>query len=1574
MSLISQIYGLANSVAYIRCGGSGINTQLVLQSLSSGFGVDTGNNGAYVYNMFITNTGTGVFFNYGFDNHSLYYTSLESSVPMDGYSQIGTAAIIYAYATFPNISESTIAEYINVYCQNTQNYFGGVGYNIDSSGIDYILSQFSLSGINAQITGAPTTIPSQAINYNWYNAAPLFLNPDLSETIIRDVENQYYYLSGQLIYQGLPTGLQPCIKYNSTIHTSSGDISVSVIQNTPCYDKSSYIGPVSGIQFFREFTDGPGSSGYFDTAMINEYTAFDETVLSPMDYSSNDILLYSNQIDSSGNYILIYSGVQIDVPGFFNPDNEYGYGHTNFLAPGEAGCAWDSANYFDDGVPFMRMHEGDNHPKLYWNNDCLSYNEDGSCAQCTGTGQYYNWTGWKFAPFELNGSWAKSFSPIKTNPQIDTGRVLKRALSTDNYYIVNEDGSHSPMTSYLGITDVNGELFVSGSYVGPPQLAGNETLPGFVFWETFDNTNFPDFTNINIRPAFLSGEQYVISDFYLFTGQNATHYPATDSTKANIVITQTIHSSDVGNYDDIFKKCLAMGDNFGNTASGSSDLQSNAGYLYTGYSFLQNGIEIGIAQLLDNAETIGAGYSTLNYINGYQSGVSKFYLSNQYGYIITGDASNGINYLGQLTVYSYFSNGVLSAVNTGWTGIFAPIPPTVAYDYLNVYAPIYVSQNVENYLPRYSSGPFLTYQNQFLYPNAQSVVEIYDANFNGFPVNVAYALTIKEETVREVFATSGLVGGLNNHVIIRANSNSQPYSLSTTMATPFIPNSSLYTYTYNWLQNTSLYSDIGSFFYSANFGTDCVNQDYVPSLDGSPSPDYCSQMNLNSHFFGTNSSLFNQGVKYTGYLASRTISGKIGQTLSSTPILDTQPVGGGLYWGYKSSKISGVLTYVPPIFDLSEYALNVTSGLSGAMIGSIAGQSSPAFSNNGLVRYGSLYDTNGNYNGKDPFFYEYVGGRIGIGADTEGGYHDKGVIGDAWYQADAQVWGQNWGICIIDGNYNYIPYRYPQNDQYLSLVALTSTGLGIYIRGMSYYPYYLNWKYQPFLSPIGPIGATIISKELGNFNGEYYFDLDLKQAFYPLKNANSSGLYSSSGLTLGPFDRDVELCITGKNSIAPSGTFIIDGELITNQYSSCALNYVETFYPSSSVTLDQAGRGSIVSTFKIVPSGHATNLNISGAGMIGLTGGTIITIRPRTCFGAVDSISISQQSPLISGDLGIMNSFNYITNGSENLFTFSNDSKFESLVGRTLSITTTPREEILYPEPGDDFDSILKPTFDKFGNKIYSQQHPTYSYWKIKTPSATFTGVRETTRVYISIDSISTSLGQIPYQTFQTIIPSGSCLVSGIFAYTGEAESAVISDGIYLSGVSGASSLSGIFTPVYISDTLQRLPSGIEVLPTGNIIPSQVLPAPSLLEERKNFFQITGNDEYVPIIPSYASGDYFYNAYLWPAWSDLALLNPEVVYEQMPPDDGNVFLGSYLTFSASQGQPIGTGYNPNENVTYQVISQYTFLDSTSTNAIYNTGTCIFSGTAAQTTLTSGNLSGILAVDGESLSMAINLGG
>lgn len=1582
MSTASQIFGLASVAAYIRNGGS-IDSKYIIETMNISFGGNSGD-GAYIYNLFKADT--GLLYTNGFSVSSqTNYKNLEDAVsPFTNSdpSKIGTAAIVYGYSNNLNADQDTIVKYINTYNKNVSQTYNTSFISLSSATIDYFLSSFSLQGVNNDINSSPESAMSvkKGINYNWYDSSPLFTNfiDSPLQTLIKDVENQYYYLSGELLYPSLPSGLAPCISAQVSVNTPTGLTKISIFKKTPCIDQSTYVGPASGTKFFRVFNDGPGTSGYFDDSITSGYIGYDKNLLPRRDYYSNSDVVYTYDMGTGGYYYPLVSGAQSDIPGVFSSSAEYGVGKTNVILH-DIDSHWSAPEEYIAHAPLMRMHQGDNLIKISVEKVCLGY--DGPNCNLWGyvTG-YHNWTGWKFAGLELDKYWSGHFANVGLNPKLDTSRLLKRVLNLNNNFIDNT--IYSP---YLNVIDTGDGTLTCCSiynappgatvYVGPPQLNATSAIPGFVFYQTFANNNFSDKVQIVMRPAISrsnsasinsdSVRDFEISNFNIFSGTNAASFPLGSTGKKDLYI--SINSSGLVNYDDIFRKSLSIGDNFQNQVTFNLSAQSNAGYNYSGYNFFKSGVPISASDLLSsNIEKIGATYSQVNYIDGYKrldNGL-KYKMSNLKASIITGEILSGINYTGQEFDFRYFSSGVLGALNRYWES-FCPVPSDVLNNLPN-YSEIYASQPVENYLPRYASGPYATFNTTFLYPNAQLFFNKYNSVTSGFPYKVKYKLSIKEETVREVYITSGLNGDIKNHFVIRADTNNSPFNLGATMATPFVANNTLLKDRYDFNKNKTLYPNNGEFFNQAAM-PHFVDANYVPNRDG------CTQLNLNSSILGDGDINFNCGVRYTGRLLQRKIYTGVNKFKY---VLASEPLTNGTFWGYKGREVSGEMVYCPPLFNLATLSLSPSDGLRQAIYSKILEVSSPTFSNDGLVRYGSLLNENYDYNGKDPIYCEYVGGRIGSGAELEGGTHSKGIIGDNLYDFNLENWGTaKFGNCVGYGNHTI---RYPQNDKYFTFLSLNSGGLKINTRNLFYYPFYLNATYHPFTSSISNVGVTVtpVQTSVGG-TSDFYFDFDLKDNFYPLRDAITSGFYSglyySGGFNIGPFDRDVEFCITGKHSIVPSGYLIIDGEQLTyDGLGGCPLNDIEGFYANSGIVLGQGNRNEKLTTFKLIPSGKSANVNISGYGKIGLPNKSIVTIRPRTIFGAVDYYS-ADTNLSIGGDRSIMDSFKYVNNGTESIFTFPSTS-FNSLLGSTISLNTNPLTKIIFPIPDNDFDLILKPTIDSFGNKTYTQKSPTFSYWSQKYKSlginAYFTGIREVTRIYLSIDKFETQYGEIPYQSIKTIIPSGECIVSGVFSYSGQAESAVITEGIVLSGWTGsgfcANSLKNIYEPLYVSDVLGRLPTGIATLPSGTTA-HPIFPAPSLMKKRKNYFKITGGDAYVNVD---SSTNLNYNKFIWPALSDLAILNPSVVYEQLPSDDGSVFTDSHLIFSACQGQIFSGAKNPTEDVTYQAITNYLFLDTLSTNALYNTGKCIFTPVVEEFLLHSGELTGIFTPDGTPLNLAV----
>lgn len=1657
MSILDNIYGLASTTLYIRSQLiSPSDTKYLLERLSLAFTKEQ-YKGSYFYEVYKSKP--NLLKSSGF-NGNQEWVNIENLIEGDRKTQLGLSSLIYSMSVFPNLDPKYQEYYIN-----KLNYYINSGNSvpyIPYLKINQIYNSFSLTNLNSEIAKSPKDFETRVVNYNWYDAEPLFSDPasDLSLTQrIKDSENQYYYLRGEIIYD-FNIGHSKCQKNKITISTPTGEIQTYIYDNLPCFEEETFVGPVTGIKFNRIFNDGPPSSGYFDSGTMQSYINFDENVLDKKDYFSNKQNLFSFYKDNLDNYVFLKSGFQLDAQGPISSIGEYGNGRTNWITD-EEGCRWTREDL--ETLPLMRMHQGDNLPKYHYYKIRVSQNE---CL--TGINGPLNWTGLKFANFELKDDWLNYFKYTNTNPRLDKQRFLKRALNIENYLdeTVFPNQIHSP---YLNVVDTgDGDLFCN-NYIAYPQLNENySTLPGFAFYQTFDNlsfgsglgTNKEEFLSINIYPSFSksnfsltnskSNRSIEISKFPIFTGRRNDHSIISNS--FYLEINKKFNSSSMNDYDDIFKKVLSIGDNFNNGVSGSSSLQSNAGYIYTGYKIIKNGEKIQLEDLLSEYENkkIGQKYSKIKFITGYlETGTNLIYETVPLtAHIAYPDENGNLKNPGDYIVYYYLNNQTgensLLAFNSGWTENFAPIPKGVL-DNQDKYTPLYGYQKVENYFPRYYSGPFAVYENKFLYPNANEFYKKYKYLRSGFPYKISYVINVREENAREIFADSGFFGGVSYKNVIRAsglpfdsftnnqNENVSVSDLKVLMVDPFSPISTDQSLieAYDYYTNTGLYkhprtinvlNGVNSFYYGSNFQD---NKEYVDSFYV-PSVDYCLQDNLNNELinshapkseeifnpyvpdisflqeqllFGAKDYSYNfnptfiQGIKVTGKIDLKKIKFRIGDEILETEIPFINKRSDGLFWGYFGRQLSGQMFYSTPLFDLSLLNKNVNDGLKSGILKNLSNFKSSAqsaFSNNGFVEDGSLYENNV-YNGKDPLFYEYIGGRIGEGADFEGGYHNLGLIGDSWYSYNNDF--------FKNGPNTYIGN--PISDSYTFLTFLNSGNLNIYSRNLAFYPYYSNWKYKQLDSSFNLDQIELTPILVGEQN---YYNFNLKQ-YFNLKEVNGAEgeFYYSSGFTIGPFSQDVELCVLSGNSIIPSGNLYIDGKIIAgngpfpeklkdrNQdiYYNNVINLMpfsggispESPYTGGGINTVVRGnkRNPNLTTFKLIPSGGSININISGKENIGFNENAIVTIRPRT---AVFGVSFHDQ-PLeirqktfdkISGDFTYLEGCYFINNGTESRFSFPINGDVTSLIGKKFEYITNPNITYLFPKPpSEDFDQTLSAygilEYDRVGNKIYNTARgPTFEYWRIKNPDLIFEILRDATRISFEIESINIEYGDIPYQSQKIIIPSGDCTISGVFGYTGQAESALISQGIYISGISGARVFSEVFNPHYVSDILKRLPSQIEKLPSG-FGTSPILEAPSYIKTRENYFYISGGDKYINASPSFSLN---YNKFIWPAKSDLALLNPDVVYEQFPPDDGSIFPNSYIYFSASQGQILTSGIsgkrNPIENVTYKTNFLYSFIDSVSTNSIYNTGKCIFKSIGKKEFLDSGSLTGILIPDGVPLSL------
>lgn len=364
------------------------------------------------------------------------------SLSQDKNLALGVNSILFAWSLFPEIQSLTVLTIINQLIYNiasqinnnpviTRDQYGNVTNSIFTiDNIQLLLNSNNYSQVLSQIITSPKDTKVNLVNYNWYNVSGLFTQPNLQ--IMRDVENQYYYISGNLIYDSLTKELDECIQKDIVINTPTGIITGTYIFNQPCIDNSQLIAPITGVSFYRLFNDGPSSIGDFNPTVKTQYIAWDQQILNFSDYNSNEYPLFSFETGISGGYIPLISGalnVVIKPNGLYNLEGvEYGHTQDDFACVGI----------------YQRMHIGDNRPRDFAIRDI-----HGNCI----SGDYVlePLTGFKFASLKLNKSWAPNFAYIKTNPVSSTNDYLTRALNINKKAYLSSDGTGSFYTK-LGDT------------------------------------------------------------------------------------------------------------------------------------------------------------------------------------------------------------------------------------------------------------------------------------------------------------------------------------------------------------------------------------------------------------------------------------------------------------------------------------------------------------------------------------------------------------------------------------------------------------------------------------------------------------------------------------------------------------------------------------------------------------------------------------------------------------------------------------------------------------------------------------------------------------------------------------------------------------------------------------------------------------------------------------------------------------------------------------------------------------------------------------------------------------------
>ncbi len=521
--------------------------------------------------------------------------------------------------------------------------------------------------------------------------------------------------------------------------------------------------------------------------------------------------------------------------------------------------------------------------------------------------------------------------------------------------------------------------------------------------------------------------------------------------------------------------------------------------------------------------------------------------------------------------------------------------------------------------------------------------------------------------------------------------------------------------------------------------------------------------------------------------------------------------------------------------------------------------------------------------------------------------------------------------------------RLPQLDNRWFLIEVTPSSAKIHTRALQYNPMSFDYKNIPFTSKsTAPHnnGSLILNFD----NSSKSFKVNLGTYFSKRSVTGSNDWYynSGSGLMVGPFDRDVELFInsntifTGYNSLYINSRKMSDftGGVDDGSYLYCG---VPRLISGSNIDYGY-GPYYNIRPLIYIPSGGTGIINFLGGptGYVGAEPNSYINIRARQTLNE-SILDVSVQSYLeIKGSNYWLHNHNLINNGMEKIFDLNMPSPdIADLQGKKFNFITFSRTGTLFPIPSTTEFTAYK-VDDAAGNESYTITS-VEDFYKKKTAKENstiyYSGWREGSKISFEFVEVTPIMDELPYESHKVIIPSGNCRIEGQFGYKGQADNTIFTEGVYLTDDTQNDIIkTDFYGPDFVSPVLKRIPQFH--YPTGSMI-NPVLEAPSVMKQRAGTGYVTPESTYSGLL---TDAPYNYNKLLWPALSDLRILNPDETLEDLPPGDGNTFLNSTILISASQGQLLPNGkFNPNNRKVYNVKNQYQLYDTIATDPIINSG-------------------------------------
>jgi hypothetical protein len=724
------------------------------QSLAKGCGKATGV-GHEIFTIFINNnTGLDTLGGFGDVNGfaqiesslKTNYFSSYSSGTQNIYGVISTAILLGGYAS--NLPVSELETFFSGAFNVLSGYYAGpAGPYFTQAQLSSFQSTYNLSGTLEEIfNNSPKTFKTNKIYFQYYDLDASFAaNPDLHK--FKDSAIQHYSISGDLNYDGAYWDDTPdCNEIEVPVFGADDVETVSKYyyvgpESFPCIDRHSETRPVTGVEFYRKFVDGPYSTGEWTQSIYDvEYLGREKTgiPLQTTQYESNRKIptQYYGQYISS--MIQDVQSVTVEAPygEYFEP-----HLREKSDSPKDGQITWyhvGNATGARTGRVVSHYHRDPTNGQVMIEN----YKDNPGAS-----------TGIKFIPLKLKESeWSDELGGTFSNPLLASGRIYQMAL--------NMHSGHS-------IDLHSNRLRRSSGIAGPPQRDDLSDFPYITLVEDFQSKTNDTYPSVMLGYGLSNSERYLNKagwQHQIFmsstTGsgafptkfQNKTFYDPDELVQPNVEFEYSITTLE-GQL--VRAHVLGFGNNIdGGKAEKTYEIKNG---FYTHSGRLHSGV-VGISDTGHKGS-----FSNLVLVSGY-SGHPKYRTATGFGPVSGGGPSGyGSIYsdgcvIGSREYYDEFIIGWkhsdhgrvdvtrMYAYYTGTTGVEEYIYsgfdsgrtaddvtqfPHLDRAYLaeNIiditgaigsgWRPIKKRQRRENFFPRYFRGPFATARKKFLYKHAQ---------------------------------------------------------------------------------------------------------------------------------------------------------------------------------------------------------------------------------------------------------------------------------------------------------------------------------------------------------------------------------------------------------------------------------------------------------------------------------------------------------------------------------------------------------------------------------------------------------------------------------------------------------------------------------------------------------------------------------------------------------------------------------------------------------------------------------------------------------------------------------------